>query len=117
MLVFSHVFVCGYVHMSAGVSGGQKRVWDPPELESQVVLSHQIWMLGVHLWSLKSSTQSLSHLSILSCFLEGQLHQEFTYDSRITHMFCPLNLTLRCLPVSSASVEKPRTNSLCCSFR
>lgn len=31
--------VCGYVHMSTNVSGGQQRVLDPMELELQVLAS------------------------------------------------------------------------------
>lgn len=40
------VFVCEYVPLNAGIQEGKKRVWDPIELELQVVVSFQIWLLG-----------------------------------------------------------------------
>lgn len=38
--VYAHVSVVGYVHMSAGPNGGQKKVLEPLELELQAVVRY-----------------------------------------------------------------------------
>lgn len=43
------VSVCGCVHMCVGVCGVQKRESGSLELEFQVVVSHQTWMLRTKL--------------------------------------------------------------------
>ena len=50
---YVYVYLClcvGYVHMSAGTCGDQKRASGHLELELQVVLSHLTWVLGNELW-------------------------------------------------------------------
>lgn len=41
--------MCGSVHMSAGIHGGQKKVSDLLELELQVIVRHLTWVLGTEL--------------------------------------------------------------------
>lgn len=41
--------LCVWVHMSAGIHGGQKKVSDPLELELPEVVSHPVWALRVEL--------------------------------------------------------------------
>lgn len=50
-LSFLGMSVWGYVHLSAVALRGQKRAVDPVELESQVVLSSLMGMLGTKLRS------------------------------------------------------------------
>lgn len=38
--------VCGFVHMSVGVHGGQQRAFELLELEVQVGVSCPVWILG-----------------------------------------------------------------------
>lgn len=45
--IFNDVYVCGCVHISAGVLGGQKMALDLLELELKAVVSHLIWVLGI----------------------------------------------------------------------
>jgi hypothetical protein len=40
--VYTSMSVFGYVHMSAGAHGGQKRAPDPRKLELQLVVRHLI---------------------------------------------------------------------------
>lgn len=40
----------GY-HMHAGAHRGQKKAWDPLELELEAVVSHPLWMLGTDPWA------------------------------------------------------------------
>lgn len=40
------VFTCEYMHVSAGTQRGQQRAVDPLELESQAIVSRQMWVLG-----------------------------------------------------------------------
>lgn len=41
------------VHMHVGASGGQKRASDPAELELQEIVSFQMSVLGIKLWSME----------------------------------------------------------------
>jgi hypothetical protein len=40
------VYVCGTVHISTGIFGGQKKVPDQLEQELQEAVSYLMWMLG-----------------------------------------------------------------------
>lgn len=52
--------VWGTLYTSADVCREQKRVWDHPELELQVVVSHSTWVLET---KLKSSIRTASALN------------------------------------------------------
>lgn len=43
------MFVSLYVHINVSACGGQKRVSDLLELEFQVIVKSQTWMLGIKL--------------------------------------------------------------------
>lgn len=51
MFVSVFVWECrgGYVHMSAGTQGCQKRASDPMELKLEVFVSYLTWVLGMEL--------------------------------------------------------------------
>jgi hypothetical protein len=57
--------VYGYVCMSAGSHGGQKRVLDALELKLQVAVSHLLWVweLKLGLWNSGKYSLLLNHLS------------------------------------------------------
>lgn len=53
------MFVCVSVQMSTYAQGGQKSVLGPRELESQLAVSHSMWVLGIQLrCSCRSRAQS-----------------------------------------------------------
>lgn len=64
--------VWGYVYLNAVALRGQKRAVDPVELESQVVLSSLMGMLGTKLRSSKAvSANRLQRLSLHPSHLSG----------------------------------------------
>lgn len=58
-MVFSLIFKlydCVEGRMRSAAQGGKKRLWDPPELELHVIVSHQVWMLGLNVGPLKTAS-------------------------------------------------------------
>ena len=53
--------MCGYVHMSVGDRGGQKRAPYPLELKLQVVVSCLMWVLRIELQSSAKAVNTLNH--------------------------------------------------------
>ena len=47
---------CVAGHMRSGTQGGKKRLSDSLELELHVVVSHQMWMLGLNVGPLKTAS-------------------------------------------------------------
>jgi hypothetical protein len=60
----------GYVHVSAGDHGSQKRVFDSPEPELQEVVSHLMWVLGITV-SLKKQCVILTTVPSVQPFLNA----------------------------------------------
>lgn len=48
----------GYVYMTVGAHGSHTQVFDPLEMELQVLFSHWTWVLGIKLRCLCKSSKS-----------------------------------------------------------
>lgn len=60
-----HMCAClWYVHRRAGVLRGQQSVLDFSEAGVQIVVSHQVWLLGTELGSSANTVYILNHRAI-----------------------------------------------------
>lgn len=69
LVLYLCLCLCEYVHLYAGVFGGEERQLNPLELELQVVIKPRDWVLGTALWSSTRTVSALSHRATSSVHL------------------------------------------------